>query len=73
MFLTVKVRSAELPTPTLPKSSELGVTEMTGTNAALSAPRLSVFVLKYVTQAERMVSSLEVSALKEGVKSLVDK
>ena len=30
LFSTVKVRSAELPTRTSPKSRELGVTEMTG-------------------------------------------
>ncbi len=64
VFVTVKVRSAELPTATLPKSSELGVTEMAGTgNAASIVPRLSVLVLKYVTQAERKVSSLVTSPL----------
>lgn len=46
VFWTVKFLSAELPTLTLPKSWELGVTEMSGDNVASTEPRPAVAVLK---------------------------
>ncbi len=64
VFVTVKVRSDELPTLTLPKSRELGVTDMTGFGSVVSTePRPFVAVLKYDTHAVRMVSILVTSAL----------
>ena len=63
MFLTVNVLSDELPTATPPKSTELGVTEIIGSIVASIEPLLSVLVLKYGTQAERMISILVTSAL----------
>jgi len=64
VFWTVKFLSAELPRITLPKSWELGVTEMTGAGTVVSTePRPPVAFVKYDCQPERMVSSFVVSAL----------
>src|SRR2546425_11993742 len=64
VFWTVKFLSAEFPRVTLPKSWELGVTEMTGAGTVVSTePRPPVAVAKYDCQPERMVSILVTSAL----------
>src|SRR3989442_10289086 len=64
VFWTVKFLSAELPRVTLPKSWELGVTEMTGAGTVVSTePRPPVAVAKYDCQPERIVSILVMSAL----------
>ena len=64
VFWTVKFLSAEFPRVTLPKSWELGVTEITGAGTVVSIePRPPVAVAKYDCQPERMVSILVMSAL----------
>src|SRR5437867_7496352 len=53
VFWTVKFLSAKLPRVTLPKSWELGVTEMTGAGTVVSTePRPPVAVAKYDCQPE---------------------
>src|SRR5437867_10489166 len=64
VFWTVKFLSAKLPRVTLPKSWELGVTEMTGAGTVVSTePRPPVALVKYDCQPERMVSILVMSAV----------